>query len=321
MGDKETQAKIGGIPIEAVIEPHPHNRRRPSVMVTAPEIAAQWYYKKNCGFGPEDFSYGSQVNAWWQCPINPGHIWRARVLTRCVQKRGCPYCFGNNRIGDDRVAEERSLQYCFPRIAEEWHAKRNRGLTPRGILWGSNKKVWWQCRQKQTHVWQASVKQRTSQRVGCPDCYADRMLDLRKFPDALKLFDKRKNKGVNPYRTTTTTYIWWRCPRGEDHTWFKPFRKKKLNCPFCSWRQPSVTNNLERLFPNLAAELHPTKNGALLASQIPARSCRYVWWKCSTNPRHVWYTIVRNRTMNHSGCPQCWRIRRPQYFVELATKR
>lgn len=43
-----------------------------------PEKAVECYYKKNCGFGPEDFSYGLKVIAWWRCSI--GHVYHMRVL-------------------------------------------------------------------------------------------------------------------------------------------------------------------------------------------------------------------------------------------------
>lgn len=66
---------VAGVPIENVIEPC----RRPGLTPLSerePELALEWYYPKNCGFGPEDFSYGSQVAAWWQCKLNKKHIWR-----------------------------------------------------------------------------------------------------------------------------------------------------------------------------------------------------------------------------------------------------
>ncbi|MCC7527654.1 MAG: zinc-ribbon domain-containing protein [Candidatus Melainabacteria bacterium] len=35
------------------------------------DIALEWCYKKNCGFGPEDFCYSSNVKPWWRCSRNP----------------------------------------------------------------------------------------------------------------------------------------------------------------------------------------------------------------------------------------------------------
>ncbi|MBX9942404.1 MAG: zinc-ribbon domain-containing protein [Candidatus Obscuribacterales bacterium] len=139
----------------------------------------------------------------------------------------------------------------------------------------------------------------------------------------MKLFDQKKNKGVNPERLTITTFVWWRCPNGPDHSWYKPFRKSGeiLRCPFCTWRLVSKTNSLQALYPELANELHPTRNGNITAKDIPAQKWLMVWWKCSENPRHVWQARVRNRTVNKSGCPKCWVEKRSDgYFKKLAAE-
>src|ERR1700679_1559241 len=156
--------KIGGKPIEAVIEPC----RRPGLIRLTdkePAVALQWYYPWNCGFGPEDFSFGSKVNAWWQCSVNKEHIWRAQILTRCVNKRNCPYCLGTNlRVP---VPFERSLACIEPELAKEWHAKKNRELTPKDVLAHSGKVVWWQCQNNSEHAYQLDVGRRVSERTGC----------------------------------------------------------------------------------------------------------------------------------------------------------
>lgn len=312
--------KLTGVPIEDVIEPHPHNRKRPSLAVVNPEAACEWYYEKNCGFGPEDFSYGSQVNVWWRCSRDKRHIWRTRILSRGVQGRDCPSCFGTNiKV----VPPERSLATCHPDLAKEWHATKNKGLTPKDVLPHCTKLIWWQCASNPRHSWQADPGRRVSEHSGCPHCWDERLLDLRDHPDVLRFFDKEKNKGINPNRLTVTTEVWWRCPEGPDHSWCKPFRNKKTNfgCPFCRNRKASITNALSVLFPELARELHPTKNDGLKAKDLPSRTNKRVTWRCSKNPRHVWQTSVRNRTMNGSGCPECWSERRPAYFAELAAAR
>ena len=170
--------------------------------------AVEWYYKKNCGFGPEDFSYGSKVVAWWKCPV--GHIYDMRILDRTLKGSNCPYCNGK------RVCKENSLSRLFPKIAREWHPDKNGELKPDEVIAGSHKKVWWQC--KHGHSWQASIKSRTGQGSGCSVCHDKRCLNLRNYPKLLKLFDQKKNKGVNPERLTITTFVWWRCPNGPDHS-------------------------------------------------------------------------------------------------------
>jgi hypothetical protein len=55
------------------------------------EVAEEWHYAKNCGFGPDDFSPGSSVNAWWECRFCL-RAFKARVNNRTSNESGCPYC-------------------------------------------------------------------------------------------------------------------------------------------------------------------------------------------------------------------------------------
>ncbi len=64
--------------IEDVIEPAPI--RSKSFAYAFPEAARQWLYKKNCGFGPEDFSYGSEVKAWFKCPAAKDHVFQIAII-------------------------------------------------------------------------------------------------------------------------------------------------------------------------------------------------------------------------------------------------
>lgn len=277
----------------------------------APHLAGEWYYAKNCGFGPEDFSYGSAINVWWKCSKNSKHIWRKRIHVRTIRRYGCPFCAGK------KVSDENSLATLFPKIAKEWHSKNKK--KPSDYTAYSGKYAWWQCARNPKHNWRAEIGNRTANGTGCPHCHDERLLDLKEFPKLMKLFDAKKNKGLNRHKLTTETLVWWRCPEGPDHSWLKPFRKTgdTLVCPFCRHSLPSVTNSLANLFPELAKELHPTRNKGLTAQDIPARKHIRLWWRCSNNPRHVWQATAGNRTVRKSGCPKCWKIRRPAYFAQL----
>lgn len=315
--ERKKPKKESGTPIEDVVEPHRNSRNSVPLSKAFPHIAVEWYYKKNCGFGPEDFSYGSKVIAWWQCPVNKDHVYEMRILHRTNRQNGCPFCSGR------RVSKETSLPYLFPEIAREWHQSRNGSQSPEDFTSGSFKKVWWQCSRNSKHVWRTSISHRT-RGSGCPHCWDKRCLDLRDFPKMLKLFDREMNVGVNPYKLTTDTKVWWRCPVGPDHSWCKPFTKhgERLICPFCKHRLPSITNNLADHYPEVAKELHPTKNGKLAAKNIPSKTCKRLTWRCSVNPRHIWQTSVRNRTVARSGCPECWERKRSNgYFKKLRAQK
>jgi hypothetical protein len=61
--------------------------------------------------------------------------------------------------------------------------------------------------------------------------------------------------------------------------------------------------NLLTACPDLAAEWHPTRNGALSPAEVSAGSGRKVWWRCQAG--HEWAATVANRTGRGSGCPFC----------------
>lgn len=71
-------------------------------------------------------------------------------------------------------------------------------------------------------------------------------------------------------------------------------------------RQPRRTARLQdlaTLYPELAAEWHPTKNGALTPEQVLAGSEKRVWWQCGRG--HAWQTSVSTRTRANCRCPVC----------------
>ncbi len=102
--------------------------------------------------------------------------------------------------------------------------------------------------------------------------------------------------------------IWWRCPKGPDHAWQATAANRtrlRSGCPYCAGQRASVTNSLAALFPDIAAQWHPTKNGALTPDGVVSGSNKHAWWRCSKNPGHEWRTTVANRTRRGGGCPYC----------------
>ena len=93
-----------------------------------------------------------------------------------------------------------------------------------------------------------------------------------------------RNRGVTPDEVPAGSHrhVWWMCKQG--HEWQAEVRCRTLygnGCPFCANRAvlPGF-NDLATLYPELAAEWHPTKNGALTPEQVLAGSEKRVWWQC-----------------------------------------
>lgn len=70
---------------------------------------------------------------------------------------------------------------------------------------------------------------------------------------------------------------------------------------------PLRTPNTPRLaetFPEIAAEWHPTLNGAFAPYNVSQFAAHRAWWKCKFG--HVWRRAVSNRTFaKDTGCPEC----------------
>lgn len=105
----------------------------------------------------------------------------------------------------------------------------------------------------------------------------------------------------------------WRCNAGADHRWEAPATSiagsKRGGCPFCAGKRPSVTNRLDLLYPEVAAQWDVILNGGFPA--VVAGSEKKAWWQCSSG--HSWQANIRNRTVLGAGCPHC--------AAELTSKR
>lgn len=106
-----------------------------SLAITHPEIAAEWHPTKNGSLTPADVVAGSTIYRWWQCA--EGHEWRSGPSNR--RRGGCAVC------GRRACRPETSLAATHPEIAASWHPTMNGEMSPKDILSGSGKSVWWLC--------------------------------------------------------------------------------------------------------------------------------------------------------------------------------
>jgi len=68
---------------------------------------------------------------------------------------------------------------------------------------------------------------------------------------------------------------------------------------------PKPEESLADLFPEIAAEWHPTKNDGLFPEDVSKGSNRKIWWKCSLADDHEWVASPHARTGSKSGCLCC----------------
>ena len=93
--------------------------------------------------------------------------------------------------------------------------------------------------------------------------------------------------------------VWWRCADGPDHEWQAQIRSRTISgsrCPFCTGRRVARRNSIARTNPTVAAQSHPTRNGAKLATDFSYGSDAYAWWQCDRFAGHAWRARINSRT-------------------------
>lgn len=114
-----------------------------------------------------------------------------------------------------------------------------------------------------------------------------------------------KNGDLRPENVTSGSQkkVWWRCEYG--HEWIsKPYVRAKLRsgCPYCGGKYILPGKDLTSVYPHIARQWHPTKNGELDPACVMPGSHQTVWWQCGKG--HEWKAAINSR-VNGRGCPVC----------------
>jgi very-short-patch-repair endonuclease len=192
-------------------------------------------------------------------------------------------------------------------IIKEFDYEKNKPLIPEHFTVSSGKKVWWKC--LLGHKWLTSWHARTKGQ-GCPYCANKKASNTNNlkylFPKIAEQWHPTKNGELKPENVLKHSgkKVWWLC--SNKHEWQSVITARtnlNSNCPYCANKKASNTNNLKYLFPKIAEQWHPTKNGELKPENVLKHSGKKVWWLCSN--KHEWQTIVASRTSEGNNCPKC----------------
>ena len=270
-----------------------------SLLVTNPKLAGEWNYERNRKLMPEHVFSNSNKRVWWKC--KEGHEWQAQIDKR-NKGSGCPYC-SNHKV----MIGFNDLETTNPQLASEWNFEKNAPLTPQDISCGSNKKVWWKC--KEGHEWQVQISQR-QQGSGCPYCAGQRAIagknDLQTLnPSFFAEWNYEKNISVDPQKImpNSNKKVWWKCKEGHEWQATLHNRSNGRGCPYCSRKKVlRGENDLQTVMPILAEEWNYEKNENLKPSDFLPQSNKKVWWKCSQG--HEWEARIQGRYKGDK-CPYC----------------
>ena len=195
-----------------------------------PDLAAQWHPTKNGTITPQLVTCGSNVKAWWICPL--GHEWDSTVDSR-TRGDGCPICSGHRVLKGFN-----DLATVNPELAKQWHPTKNGDKTPEMFSKGSREKICWVC--PLGHEWFATIDSR-SRGYGCPICSGHQVLvgfnDLATVnPELASQWHPTKNGNLTPdmYTCGSNEKAWWMCPLGHEWNAIINSRSQGSGCPYCN---------------------------------------------------------------------------------------
>ena len=110
---------------------------------------------------------------------------------------------------------------------------------------------------------------------------------LSSYPDLVNEWHPNKNGELTPQHFThgSSKKVWWLCSKVHsfDSVIYARTGKQRNGCPYCAGKKSSEDYNLQKLFPEIAKEWHPTKNGKLTPKECTQGSDKKVWWICPKN--------------------------------------
>ena len=121
-----------------------------------------------------------------------------------------------------------------------------------------------------------------------------------------------KNQPLTPdqFSAHSRNKVWWKCPVASDHEWPAAIYSRAAGngCSVCRGLIVVHSNWLQTVYPELAAQWHPTRN-SVSPEQVYARSTKEYWWRCPVAEDHEWAAKIVNRVgsgvKKPTGCPFC----------------
>lgn len=284
----------------------------------APELAAQWDYKRNGSLKPENVMLNSSKPVYWLC--ERGHSWKVSPNSRVSQHTGCRKCSSELRTS---FAEQAILYYVRKYVdAESRYIFKGReidiyipalrlGIEYDGIYF---------------HAGQAAKEREDRKNRLC----FDNNIDL------IRIKEVHKGKPVQ----ISTDRLFYRYVEREEYLydaikWVLEYVKRKgnynydvpvnLNDDRVKIRELYIRNekkkSIQSKFPNIAVEWDYEKNGKLNPNNFSFGSDVKVWWKCSKG--HSYEATISHRTSakNATACPYCAGQKILSGYNDLATKR
>jgi hypothetical protein len=208
------------------------------------------------------------------------------------------------------VTLEKSLATVAPKVAAQWHRKKNGKVTPVHVSAHAHEKYWWRCEVSADHEWEANphVRVGNGKASGCPFCSGHRVSvtnSLATIKPAAAAFWHPVRNACSPkdVLASSSKKYWFSLPSQgavqRSPASFKREDKREVERPY------GASGLLSAIAPEVAAQWHPTRNGTLNAADIASITEVTYWWQCAASPDHEWQATPQNRVSLKTGCPCC----------------
>ena len=267
-----------------------------------PELLNEWDYDKNGDLKPENVMSGSRKKVWWKCEM--GHSYPATLNHRTSpNSTGCPKCFSGRQTSFAEQAVYYYVKQAYPDAINRYQnifgsrfeldifiPSINTAIEYDGEAWHKNDKI-----------------EREQRKYKLCKDHGIRLIRLREkaynlgsdVADYGFVYDKLYEHNVLQYAILDLLkFLMFHHPLlpidvniGRD--------KNKIYKNYNKIEDES----LEKKYPEIAKEWHPTKNGESKPSMFKPRSDYKVWWLCS-KCGFEWETTIGHR-VEGTGCPKC----------------
>ena len=127
--------------------------------------------------------------------------------------------------------------------------------------------------------------------------------------ELMKEWDWEANVDISPEKAGlgSNKKVGWKCSKC-GYKWKASINNRyyrSAKCPlcYCNFAVPGI-NDFVTTHPQLAKELHPSKNGSFSPNTVKAGSKNKVWWLCP-ECGYEWKAAIVNRAIGGNGCPVC----------------
>lgn len=282
------------------------------LLTVRPDLAAEWHPTKN-DFGPDEVTFGSGTIAWWIC--KNGHEYKCKISDRNAG-RGCKICMQRRHTSFPEQALYFYIKKIFPDAINGYRDIFNNGMEL--DIYIPSIKTGIEYDGKRYHRGPKSHDKELRKYNVC----AKNGIRLIRVKEELKdedknTFDKAYSMDKLENRKQLELQIQFILDELDPES--NPLTRKYANKFYSDVRVNLKKDNSEILgyltaldkslltmYPEVAKEWHPIKNDGLKPEMFHPGSNEKVWWICS-KCGHEWKTLIRERTINHTGCAICGR--------------